>query len=119
MSNVTIRTIGDTTVATTEQGGTQHIDAHVPGKGYLNWYLPSPPPLWGFFHTTCNYESAAALISLHHTKAGAWRAMRQAQWDAWEEIRSRQIRGWRQHRERGEKAYVHQRSHVRAVEVLP
>ena len=44
--------------------------------------------LYGFFHTTCIYESAAALMSLHKTKAGAWKAMHKHQWDIWEKARS-------------------------------
>lgn len=43
-----------------------------------------PQQLWGFFHTTCIYESAAALVSLHVTKREAWKAMHRAQWVAWE-----------------------------------
>ena len=44
--------------------------------------------LWGFFHTDCVYESAAALVSLHKVKATAWKAMHSAQWKIWEEARS-------------------------------
>jgi hypothetical protein len=44
--------------------------------------------LYGFFHTACVHESAAALVSLHRTKAGAWRAMWRYQWGRWEELRS-------------------------------
>jgi hypothetical protein len=32
--------------------------------------------LFGYFHNPFIHESAEALVSLHHTKAGAWRAMR-------------------------------------------
>lgn len=89
-----------------------------------------PPPaadarMWGFFHTTCIHESASALVSLHLTKAGAWRAMRQAQWDAWEELRSqadthmhfvdRDTRRWA----RRQKPYDGQHSCISPVEVLP
>lgn len=72
--------------------------------------------LWGFFHSTCVFESDAALISLHATKAGAWRAMHRAQWLAWEDAREMQLTGLR---ERGLKAYVYEASHIRAVEVQP
>lgn len=34
--------------------------------------------LYGYFYCSCIYESADGLQSLHHTKAGAWRAMRKA-----------------------------------------
>lgn len=44
--------------------------------------------LYGFFHTTCIHESAAALMSLHKTKRGAWKAMHKHQWDQWEKARS-------------------------------
>lgn len=71
---------------------------------------------WGFFHSTCIYESDAELISLHATKAGAWRAMHRAQWLAWEEVRTLQMAG---RREPGWKAYVHEASHIGLVEVQP
>lgn len=76
--------------------------------------IMSAPPdrLWGFFHTTCIYESAAALVSLHRTKAGAWRAMHRAQWQAWEDARVGP-------RDPAFKVYEHERSHIAAVEVLP
>lgn len=77
--------------------------------------------LWGFFHTDCIFESAAALISLHHSKAGAYRAMNRRQWLAWEEIqheqRPRCMPGLG--RERGRKAYVHEASHIGPLEVKP
>ena len=56
---------------------------------------PDPDPdqdletntLWGFFRCPCVYESAAyALASLHKTKAGAWRAMREHQFDQWTKL---------------------------------
>lgn len=71
---------------------------------------------WGFFHSTCIYESDAELISLHATKAGAWRAMHRAQWLAWEEVRTLQMAG---RREPGWKAYVHEASRIGLVEVQP
>lgn len=37
--------------------------------------------LYGYCHNPCTYESAEALISLHQSKAGAWRALRQRVWD--------------------------------------
>lgn len=36
---------------------------------------------YGYFYNSCTYESAAGLVSLHQTKAGAWRAMRQRLWE--------------------------------------
>ena len=79
--------------------------------------------LWGFFHTTCVFESAAGLVSLHRSKAGAWRAMHRAQWAAWEALRAEQRtpRRWRVGlgSVRGRKVYEHERSFVRAAEVLP
>jgi hypothetical protein len=84
--------------------------------------VSTPSVLWGFFHTTCIYESAAALISLHLTKATAWRAMHKAQWEAWVALQQRQgtPRNWRVgSRERGRKAYVYERSFINSVEVLP
>lgn len=44
--------------------------------------------LYGFFHTTCIYDSAAVLMSLHKSKRGAWKAMHKHQWDQWEKARS-------------------------------
>ena len=42
---------------------------------------------WGFFRCPCVYESAEyALASLHKTKAGAWRAMREHQFDQWTKL---------------------------------
>lgn len=43
--------------------------------------------LYGFFHCDCIYESAYGLVSLHASKAGAYRAMVAYQWDRWEEAR--------------------------------
>lgn len=39
-------------------------------------------PLYGFFYNSCVHESAAALVSLHTTKRGAWQAMRKHLFDA-------------------------------------
>ncbi len=38
--------------------------------------------LYGYFYNSCIYESAPGLVSLHQTKAGAWRAMRANKWEA-------------------------------------
>lgn len=43
--------------------------------------------LYGFFHNSDTHESAPSLVSLHRTKAGAWRAMWRYQWDRWIEQR--------------------------------
>ena len=32
--------------------------------------------LWAYYYCGCIFESADALMSLHHTKVGAWKAMR-------------------------------------------
>lgn len=40
--------------------------------------------LFGFFHCSCVYESGHSLVSLHRSKAGAYKAMRRnilAQWE--------------------------------------
>lgn len=83
--------------------------------------------MYGFFHTTCIHESAAALVSLHRTKRGAWKAMHKHQWDGWEAARSpeqtnlhlgqdRDMRRWlRDYRNEMRST----RSHVAAVEVHP
>lgn len=42
--------------------------------------------LWGFFRCPCVYESAYALVSLHKTKVGAWRAMSEHQFDQWTKL---------------------------------
>lgn len=36
--------------------------------------------VFGYFLNPCYHESAARLISLHTTKAGAWRAMHRSLW---------------------------------------
>lgn len=77
------------------------------------------PTFWGFFHTTSIYESAPALISLHRTKAGAWKAMHKAQWDAWVAYQNHQVRRLEmdgaRYRERGWKVYAHELSLVKPV----
>lgn len=83
--------------------------------------------VYGFFHTTCVHESAAALVSLHTTKAGAWRAMWRYQWARWEELRGGKdtnLHTGPAFRRRVAVFYVHnpmygEASHVAAVEVLP
>ncbi|TDS74375.1 hypothetical protein [Comamonas sp. JUb58] len=77
--------------------------------------------LWGFFHTDCIFESAAALVSLHHTKVGAYRAMNRHQWLEWDEIQrgQRPQRAPGLGRERGRKAYVYEASHIGPLEVQP
>lgn len=80
--------------------------------------------LYGFFHTTCIYESAAALVSLHMTKRSAWKAMNRAQWQAWERLRDVSETNYHQDRDywrmmRQRLAYTHERSHIGAVEVQP
>lgn len=49
--------------------------------------------LYGFFHNPMVYESSAGLVSLHVSKASAWKACRKAQWDAWMRDRDRQCCG--------------------------
>lgn len=76
-------------------------------------------PLWAFMHTGCIYESAFAVVSLHRTKAAAWRAMHTAQWNAWVELQhsQRMPRGEGLGRDRGAKAYEHEASKVQRMEV--
>ncbi len=51
--------------------------------------------LYAFVYTSCIYESAAATVSLHRTKAGAWRAAYKARYAAWVEAREQFFkRGW-------------------------
>lgn len=71
---------------------------------------------YGFFHSSCIYESDAELVSLHATKAGAWRAMHRAQWLAWEKVRTLQLTG---RLEPGWKAYWNEASHIGLVKVQP
>lgn len=81
---------------------------------------------WGFFHTTCVHESAAALVSLHTTKANAWRAMHRAQWFAWEAVQrepgERRVVFSGEPRARKDwfsgRAYVFQRSHVAPIALV-
>lgn len=76
--------------------------------------------VYGFFHNSCVYESAPALVSLHATKAGAWRAMHSQQWQEWQDHHNAQ-RMPRRHRcgavERGVKIREHEESMVRAVTI--
>lgn len=73
--------------------------------------------LYGFFHNPCIHESMAGLVSLHASKAGAWRAMRARKWEL--EVGARD---WRLHHGlggRGDKSFTHEWFGVEAVEVLP
>lgn len=80
--------------------------------------------LYGFFHSSCIYESAHGLVSLHQSKAGAYRAMVAAQRHEWE--RERELCGAREYR--GMRRSVHfdyresrqfEDFKVMPVEVLP
>jgi hypothetical protein len=81
--------------------------------------------LYGFFFNSCIYESAEALVSLHETKAGAYRAMVADQRAEWERARDAKlvdsIRGVG--RRRGYFDYLGERRSqhfcVKPVEVLP
>lgn len=46
---------------------------------------PAGIQFWGYFRNPCIHESAPALVSLHPSKASAWRAKHRADYQAWEE----------------------------------
>lgn len=48
--------------------------------------------VWAFWHNPCIYESAAATVSLHRTKQGAWKAKRRFLWTKATEARDFAIR---------------------------
>lgn len=50
--------------------------------------------IYGFFHSDCVYESAPRLVSMHYTKAGAYKAMKRYLFDKYEEWRRRR-REWK------------------------
>lgn len=80
--------------------------------------------LYGFFYCDCIYESAHELVSLHETKAGAYRAMVAYQWARWEEARDeRNVNAVRGFRRREYFDYLGDRRmqafRVQPVEVLP
>ena len=92
----------------------------IPGEKVLAERLAeNAETFWGFFHTTSIYESAPALISLHRTKVGAWKAMHKAQWDAWIDYQNHQVRRLEidgaRYRDRGWKVYAHELSLVKPV----
>jgi hypothetical protein len=39
------------------------------------------PVVYTVWYNSCVYESAARTISIHQTKAGAWKALRKMLWD--------------------------------------
>lgn len=80
--------------------------------------IPGGSTLYGFFRSSCIHESAAALVSLHTTKAGAWRAKHAAMFAACVEERefARRVgrRNWF-----ADKPLVDQAYFIQPVEVLP
>lgn len=90
--------------------------------------------LYGFFHTSCIYESAAALVSLHRTKRSAVRAMIAHQYAAWEVAqragriltradvaRAKAESGrskWTRKNKHWRKAYLYCKSHVAPITIV-
>lgn len=74
--------------------------------------------LYGYFRNPFIHESAAALMSLHATKASAWRAKHKAMFAAAVEEREVCLRagGWWR---RGRKPLLDQAFFIQPVEVLP
>lgn len=116
-------------VASSERmgGRAQHF-CNVNGHDVIVGQSPMPirrPPqttFYGFFHNPDTYESAGALVSLHRTKASAYRAMNRRQWLEWEQLQLGQRLPYRKfglRRERGAKVYIDEASYIRAVEVQP
>lgn len=77
----------------------------------------APLRLYGYFRNPCIHESAAALVSLHATKAGAWRAKHAAMFAAAVEEREFHLRvgGWL----RGRKTLEDSAYFIQPIEVLP
>lgn len=76
-----------------------------------------PLRLYGYFRNPCIHESAAALVSLHATKAGAWRAKHAAMFAAAVEEREFCLRvgGWL----RSRKTLEDQAFFIQPIEVFP
>lgn len=74
--------------------------------------------LYGYFRTSCIHESAAALVSLHASKTGAWRAKHAAMFAAMVEEREFGLsfagRSWLRKKPLRDEAYF-----IAPVEVLP
>ena len=73
--------------------------------------------LFGYFHSNCIYESAQALVSLHASKAGAWRAMHAARWA--HEVDGREFQLLNGEIGKGWKPLRDQSFSVRVVTVMP
>lgn len=60
--------------------------------------------VYAFEYTGCHYESAMAVMSLHRTKRGAWKAMHRFLYGHWVRAQSNENtdlhfgREWRKHR---------------------
>lgn len=79
--------------------------------------VPEPMIVFGAFHSACYHESAEALVSLHTTKAGAWRAKHALMWAVEVEAREFDLANgclWR-----GHKPLKNHSFSVRVIEVLP
>lgn len=80
--------------------------------------VPAGVTLFGYFRNGCIHESAAALVSLHASKAGAWRAKHAAMFAAAVEEREFVLRtgsSWL----RRCKSLADQSFFIQPVEVLP
>lgn len=73
--------------------------------------------MFGYFRSSCIFESAAALVSLPRTKVGAWRAMRADMWDLAVQERELYLR-YGGHG-KGRKPLEYQAFYVEPIEVLP
>lgn len=81
--------------------------------------MSDPLILYGHFFTGCIFESAPELLSLHSTKAGAYRAMRRAHVAAFNQDRSLWLElGRRCGGRRGEKSAQYTARSVRPVAVF-
>jgi hypothetical protein len=73
--------------------------------------------LFGYFRNPCIFESAAGLVSLHLTKAGAWAALRREKWQL--EVNARELALRHGHSGKGSKPLEYEAFFVDEVEVLP
>lgn len=74
--------------------------------------------VYAYMRNGCIYESAAYPISLHTTKAGAWRAMNRDMFQRWQKEQDNVILFGRHGTRKGYKIMQHEAYFVEAMHVL-
>ena len=74
--------------------------------------------VYAYMRNDCIYESAAAPVSLHTTKAGAWRAMHTDLFQRWQKERDDVARYGRFGTHKGSKIMQHEAHFIEAMPVL-